>query len=207
MKNLLVLILFFLSLQAQSQFMAISSAQATTVSGGINVNLQTATGHGAGFISHSYTVTGTIIELTVCYWFDNTLPILYFNHDFFIPLSASTNYTVNVHIMMSQSMTVCDNFANPANATIQGNYMSTDKNSWSNAVKIYPNPSTGIIYFEGLDAKINRVEVFDVSGKSVLVHENFAGNKLELSELQNGIYFVKLETEKGFLNRKMVLKR
>lgn len=207
MKNFLLLLILLFSFQGQSQFMAITNAQATTVAGGININLQTGTGHGAGFINHSYSVTGNTIELTVCYWYDNTLPILYFNHDFFIPLSTVAAYTINIHIMMSQSTEVCDNFANPANTTIQADYMSAENNVWSNAVRVYPNPSVGILYFEGIDAKINRVEVLDVSGKSIKIQANLNGNELNISDLQNGIYFLKLDTNEGFLNRKIILKR
>jgi hypothetical protein len=206
-KTLLIAILLFCSFQAQSQFMQILSTQATTVPNGINVNVQTGTGHGAGFMNNSYTIVGNVIELNVSYWFNDTLPILYFTHDFFIPVSAVGTYTINIHIMMSQSTEICDNFANPANTTLLYGFMSNQKYPDADAVKLYPNPSSGMIYFDGLDAKVNRVEVFDISGKSVKVHENFAGNSLDLSDLRDGFYFLKIETEKGFVNRKIVLKK
>jgi hypothetical protein len=141
-KTLLILLLFLFSIQVQSQVMQILSTQATTVAGGININLQTATGHGAGFISNSFTITGNVIDLNVCYWFNNTLPILYFTHNFFIPLSTVGEYTINIHIMMSQSTETCDNFANPANATLLYGFMANQKFSDADAVKVYPNPSS-----------------------------------------------------------------
>ena len=206
-KTLLIAILLFFGFQAQSQFMQILSTQATTVAGGINVNLQTGTGNGAGFISNSYTITGNVIDLDVCYWFNYTLPILYFTHDFFIPLSTIGEYTINIHIMMSQSTETCDNFANPANTTLLYAFMSNQKFSGADAVKLYPNPSPGIIFFDGVEASVNRLEVIDISGKIVKSQTGFIDNKLDLTEFQDGIYFIKMHTERGILNKKVLIRK
>ncbi|CAM4119445.1 T9SS type A sorting domain-containing protein [Flavobacterium antarcticum] len=207
MKKTLLLFLLLFGLQARSQTMQILSTEATTVEGGINVNLQTITGHGAGFISNSYTVTGNVIDLSVCYWFDFTLPILEFTHDFFIPVSEVGEYTINIHIMMSQSIAVCDNYANPANTSLQYNFMSVNTNLNNETLKIYPNPTAGILYFYGLNAKENRVSVYDISGKQIVIPHTFVGEKLDLSALQNGIYFLKIDSEKGSIQRKIILKK
>ena len=90
MKKTLVLLLLIFGFKAKSQNMFITSALATSVSGGVNVNLKTASGNGAGYLSNSYSITGNVISLDVCYWFNNTLPFLTFENDFFIPLSAIT---------------------------------------------------------------------------------------------------------------------
>ena len=206
-KSLLILLLFFFYSHVQSQVMQILSTQATTVAGGININLQTGTGHGAGFISNSFTITGTVIDLNVCYWFDNTLPILYFTHNFFIPLSTVGEYTINIHIMMSQSTETCDNFANPANTTVLYGFMANQKFAGADAVKLYPNPSSGIIYLDGIEAEINRVEVLDISGKIVKSETHFKENKLNLTEFQEGIYFIKIQTDKGDFTKKVVLRK
>lgn len=206
-KTLLISLLFLFSIQVQSQVMQILSTQATTVEGGININLQTGTGHGAGFISNSSTITGNVIDLNVCYWFDNTLPILYFTHNFFIPLSTVGEYTINIHIMMSQSTETCDNFANPANSTLLYGFMANPKFFDVNAIKLYPNPSSGIIYLDGVDVAINRVEVIDISGKIVKSETHFTEKKLNLTEFQEGIYFIKIHTDEGILNKKVILRK
>jgi hypothetical protein len=203
------LLLFFLSLfnfQAHSQFMQILSTQTTTVANGININLQTGTGHGAGLLSNSYTITGNVIDLDVCYWFDNTLPILYFTHNFFIPLSTPGDYTINIHILMSQSTEVCDNFANPANISVPYSFLSRSQNELAE-IKIYPNPTSGTVFFTGLEVAANQLEVFDISGKVVFAPSQFDGSKVDLTHLQDGIYFIKIHTESVIVNRKIMLRK
>lgn len=206
-KTLLIALFFLFSIASQSQVMVITSTQATAVSGGINVNLQTATGQGAGLLSDSYTITGNVIDITVCYWFNMTLPVLYFNHDFLIPVPATGDYTINIHIMMSQSTEVCDNFANPANTTFPFSFMSNQKFADANAVRVYPNPSSGLVYLSGIEAAIQALEVFDISGKKVMTATNFTGNNLDLAELRDGIYFIKMQTDQGILNKKIVIRK
>jgi hypothetical protein len=206
-KTLLLAIFFAFSLHGKSQNMFITSVLPTTVSGGININLQTATGNGAGYLSNSHTVTGNVIELHVCYWFNDTLPYLTFENNFFIPLENPANYTIIVNIILSSSTTVCNNFSTPDTETIQYNFLSNPDFSFNNSVKLYPNPSSGMINFQGLDAKVNRVEVYDVSGKTVKTQLNFSGNSLDLGNLQNGMYFVNLQTDKGVLNKKILVRR
>jgi hypothetical protein len=207
MKNIILLIFLAFSLHGKSQNMFITNVLPTTVSGGININLQTATGNGAGYLSNSHTVTGNVIELNVCYWFNDTLPFLTFQNDFFIPLENPANYTIIVNIILSSSTTVCNNFSTPDTETLQYNFLSNTIFSFNDNVKLYPNPSSGIIYVQGLDAKVNRVEVHDLSGKTIKTKMDFSGNSLDLTDLQKGIYFVKIETEKGIVNRKIVLRK
>ncbi len=206
-KTLLITLFLFFSISSQSQFMTITSTQVTAVDGGINVNLQTVIGQGAGLLSNSYTVTGNIIDLTVCYWFNMTLPVLSFNHDFLIPVAPVGAYTINIHIMMSQSTEVCDNFANPANATVEFSFMSNQKFANENAVLVYPNPTSGIIYFSGIDANIDAIEIFDVSGKKMWSDTNLSANNLDLTGFQDGIYLIKLKTDQGILNKKIVIRK
>ena len=204
-KTVLIFILIIVGFSSRAQNMQITSSEITTVNGGINVNLQTITGNGAGFINYSYVITENVVDLNVCYWFNLTLPVLTFNHDFFIPLSATGNYTINTHIFLSQSTETCDNFSNPANLTQQHNYLSSAKHLL-NAVKVFPNPTSGKIFYEGLDAEINRVEVYDILGKNI--KNQFSKNEptIDLSGFPEGIYFLKIETNQGVLNRKIILK-
>lgn len=206
-KTLLITLFLLFSFSSQSQVMFITNTQATAVAEGININLQTATGHGAGLLNHSYTIEGNVIDLTVCYWFNMTLPVLYFDHNFLIPVAPVGEYTINIHIMMSQSTEVCDNFANPANTTFPFSFMSNQKFADINAVRVYPNPSSGIIYLSGIDATINALEIFDISGKKMWSDANFRANNLDLTGFQDGIYFIKLKTDQGILNKKIVIRK
>lgn len=56
-------------------------------------------------------------------------------------------------------------------------------------VNIYPNPSSGIVNYSGLD--ISKIEIFNMNGQYIDLNESkFMSNKLDLSKLEKGIYFI-----------------
>jgi len=76
-------------------------------------------------------------------------------------------------------------------------------------IEVYPNPTTGEL-FVGIAGQarndVRSVEVFDVSGRSVLSHTSYLTPQtvLNISHLQAGTYFVKIVTEQGEVVRKVV---
>lgn len=207
MKKTLVLLLLIFGFKAKSQNMFITSALATTVTGGVNINLKTVTGNGAGYLSNSYTISGNEIALDVCYWFDNTLPILNFENNFFIPLSLPGTYTITIKIILSSSTTVCNNFSIPDTETIQYDFLSNPNFTFNNPLKLFPNPSSGMVYFERLDSEIKQIQITDISGKIIKEIVNLSEKFLDLSHLQEGLYFITIQTDKGILNKKIVIKK
>jgi hypothetical protein len=69
----------------------------------------------------------------------------------------------------------------------------------SNVHVIYPNPSTDQIYFGELAEK---ADVFDINGKNLKKAENVS--QLNISDLPNGIYFIRIKTDKGEYNKKFI---
>ena len=65
-------------------------------------------------------------------------------------------------------------------------------------VKIYPNPTTGILNIE-CQAKIDEVSVFNILGNKVYTG---IGNKVDIGNLPDGIYFVNMK-----INNQVVTKR
>ena len=140
MKTILLIICFFLfSINSNCQSIDVTEVIATTTNGGINVNVKAVSGNGAGYLSHSYTFVGNTINLNVCYWFNFTLPVLFFENDFFIPITNSGNYTLNVYGINSSSVTVCDNYSVSPVETITVSYLSNDEFE-KVTTKIFPNP-------------------------------------------------------------------
>lgn len=73
------------------------------------------------------------------------------------------------------------------------------------SVKMYPNPTTNKLTIESAD-KIETVSVVNLLGQSVLVKE--VGLKqvvLNTSVLENGIYLLRVKTEYGIMNKKIVV--
>jgi hypothetical protein len=70
-------------------------------------------------------------------------------------------------------------------------------------IKIYPNPVKDELRIENGELKINRMEIVDLSGKAIYQF-NGLRNQINVSTLSQGIYFVKIETDKGIVTQKFV---
>jgi len=68
-----------------------------------------------------------------------------------------------------------------------------------NSFYIYPNPATSFVEILSTKFSILKIELMDISGKQVDVLDNIYENKvnIDISELQNGIYFIKISTLKN----------
>lgn len=121
-----------------------------------------------------------------------------------ISYSPNTNYigsdTFEYSICSELNPTQCDT------ATINYTVILSLNDLSSNLFSIYPNPAQSVlnIKYEGTDAKIY---VYDLQGK-ILIHEAFNYQlQLNTSSLNNGLYIVKLETNKGFTHEKIQISK
>ncbi len=71
-------------------------------------------------------------------------------------------------------------------------------------INFYPNPSNGMININTNEA-IENINITDVNGK--LVHHQTNNSPIDLSQNPNGIYFVNITTEKGVINKKVMLNK
>ncbi len=83
------------------------------------------------------------------------------------------------------------------------NNRTTGISTNSNIFTIYPNPSTGI-YTVSMPSENAVIDVFDVSGQKVLTLEaNGKNTQLNLTNLNEGIYFMEIKTSTGVLRKKI----
>ena len=80
----------------------------------------------------------------------------------------------------------------------------------ANQISIYPNPvkdelriESGETAFGGSQLTITKMEILDVTGKVIYQFNNLR-NQINVSALPQGIYFLKLETDKGITAKKLV---
>jgi len=79
-------------------------------------------------------------------------------------------------------------------------------------VVVYPNPTGGILHVETHNyASLRNIDVFDVFGRNVLTapvethgRASLHTTPIDISYLPEGIYFVRVTTEKGIINKKIV---
>jgi hypothetical protein len=86
---------------------------------------------------------------------------------------------------------------------------NTIKNT--NAVKFYPNPASGVLHIEmnSSDAYISSVQVFDITGKTVLSENMNSLNtdySLNTASFNGGVYFVNVKLNNGEqITRKVII--
>jgi hypothetical protein len=81
-----------------------------------------------------------------------------------------------------------------------GNYqaLSLSENS-QNVLDVYPNPSNGWLYINGLKAGAD-VEIMDVSGKLVARRQVDVNNNIvDVQQLNSGMYFIRISSSDGFI--------
>ena len=73
-------------------------------------------------------------------------------------------------------------------------------------LSIYPNPTTGELTITNYELRIENVAIFDVYGRNVLPHTAYRipHTVIDISELQAGIYFVRITTEKEIVMKKII---
>jgi PKD repeat protein len=81
------------------------------------------------------------------------------------------------------------------NTTVKQDYIMVDHltgigNVNQTSVNIFPNPTNGLVYITGTGA--SKINVYNATGNRVASYSDFNGNSLDLSELENGIYFISI---------------
>lgn len=209
MKKAILLLMIFVSIfSAQSQSVLITQMNVIPNTAGIEVNVKAVSGNGSGFLSHSYTITNQVINLDVCYWFNITLPVLYFENSFQIPLLESGNYTLNVNAVLSSSQVSCDYFAVTDTETENFNFLSVaNPENVKTGLRFFPNPTSGKIELLSNQLLPYQVAVFDHIGRLVSQTNTLYSSVLDLSFLTNGVYYLKATSEMGSFCEKIIIKK
>ena len=87
-----------------------------------------------------------------------------------------------------------------------GIWENIEENLATNNISVYPNPVNDRLYIE-TEAEINEVVVYDIYGRVQNLRNSETQklrNSIDLSELKSGIYFVKINTEKGNIVKRII---
>ena len=69
-------------------------------------------------------------------------------------------------------------------------------------ISIYPNPTKDEIFIKS-DLQIGKVEIFSLTGIILMTENNFTG-KISVSALPQGVYLLKVYTDKGLVVNKIL---
>ena len=93
----------------------------------------------------------------------------------------------------------------PVSFSVNTNFclvMGTDVTESLESIKLYPNPANDKLYISEKNYAVNSMEIFDVNGKSIKsITKN---SSVDVSNLPNGIYFIRIKTDKGEFNKKFI---
>ena len=75
-----------------------------------------------------------------------------------------------------------------------------------NSFKVFPNPtSLGYINISSKNQSAMKIGVYDILGKQV-INENVTNNRLDVSQLNTGIYVMKISQDDAMVTKKLVIK-
>jgi|GEM_PF-1083205 len=84
--------------------------------------------------------------------------------------------------------------------------LQIDDKALLDKITLIPNPTTGELRIESGEMKVDKVEILDVVGR-VIFSQNFTSSsyqKIDISHINSGVYFVRLTTEQGKVVKKVV---
>ena len=84
--------------------------------------------------------------------------------------------------------------------TADGEVFDTDR--YMESIAVYPNPTTGVLHIDAVD--VQKVECYNQMGQLVGVYDH--ADELNISELSNGVYMLRITVPQGVTMRKVVKK-
>lgn len=95
------------------------------------------------------------------------------------------------------SLIVNDSFINSGATLSNGDFTLVED------ISLYPNPVEDILFIKGNVSKINTIEIYSITGREIMKLNN-KFNSINISQLQAGVYFVKLGSENATKTIKII---
>lgn len=87
---------------------------------------------------------------------------------------------------------------------MNGGWLSLNENNLNN-IKLYPNPSNGIVNIKSNQNDRYSVEIYDLVGNLILNTTKQGDSIIDLSSFVNGIYVVKISTNENSVSKRIVI--
>jgi hypothetical protein len=121
----------------------------------------------------------------------------------------ATGETFDVEVEYNQQMPQTGNFTGEGLSAIKMMKLSSTgiANDFSSKINIYPNPTDGLVWISGI-AELSNIELIGSLGTIIKAVENDGQTELslDLSDMQPGVYQIKLSGEKGTVVKRVVRK-
>jgi hypothetical protein len=114
---------------------------------------------------------------------------------------TSTNTTATTTDFTVKTWHSHPNYKLSGTITFEYEGVGIGENTIAPNITVYPNPTKGVLRIESGDLRVEKVEILDITGRTVLTsHETM----INISQFSTGAYFVKLKTDKGELTKKVI---
>ena len=107
-------------------------------------------------------------------------------------------YEYCIKAVYDEGESVCSN-------TIEVDVLTGIEENIFNNTQVYPNPVVNLLNIKA-DAEIVNVELMNIMGQRIIIQKvNELTHQINLTDLQSGIYIVKIQTSKGIITRKIII--
>ena len=129
--------------------------------------------------------------------------------DIALPWARSTQGYLNSVTLLKESAQAIQQFYNQQNYVDYCNFPVGIKEIENNFdIQVYPNPAKNELRVTSYELQVTNVEVFDVYGRKQKAESRKQKAEsemvLDISHLSAGVYFIRISTEKGVVNKKVV---
>ena len=84
-----------------------------------------------------------------------------------------------------------------------------DEENLNDLVNLYPNPSQGSFSLETQNLRVESIEIYNSIGQIIYqktIPNTFVSNfDIQLKQPSNGMYLVKIQTQKGIITQKLII--
>jgi len=84
-----------------------------------------------------------------------------------------------------------------------------DEDNLNDLVNLYPNPSQGSFSLETQDLRVETIEIYNSIGQIVYqktIPNTFISNfEIQLQQPSNGMYLIRIQTQKGIITQKLII--
>lgn len=114
--------------------------------------------------------------------------------------------TYDVEGVYDVSLTISD--GSNANTVVKEDYIEVDHITGistidNSGVQVFPNPTTGKVYINGVEDAT--VKVYNTAGTVVATYNTFNDQVIDLSNMNNGIYFIQITMDNETISKKVNL--
>jgi len=71
--------------------------------------------------------------------------------------------------------------------------------------KLFPNPASNFIIIESNEAEVSSISIYDITGKNVQVIKEIKNKTIDVSGLNKGVYFIKINVNGNYITKKVII--